>query len=108
MNRDFPTILLFVATTALPLLCGCGAPPQLGDSKEAFAAAEALWTAITAQRGDLVEASAGQLRQLTKAGKIPAEASAALDAIVEEARAERWDSAREDLKKFVKGQRRAT
>ena len=106
MNRYFRTILLFTATTALPALGGCGSLPQMGDSKEALGAADALWTAITAKRSDLVEASADQLRRLKAAGKIPPDAAAAMDDIVERA-APGNGTRRNELRTFVKAQRRA-
>jgi len=105
MLRYWHAVLLTCALAVLPALCGCGAPPQLGGNKEALAAADALWTAVTAKRTDLVETSAGRLAQLKQAGEISADASAALEAIVAQARAGKWDSARDDLKSFVKGQR---
>lgn len=107
MNRHFRATLLLTAVSALSALCGCGSHPQLGDSKEALGAADALWTAVTAKRTDLVDASAKQLTQLKDAGKLPPDAAAALDAIVEQARAGKWDSARDDLRNFVKGQHRS-
>ncbi len=70
MNRYIHALSpVFVIATAL-MLSGCGTPPQLGDNRDALAAADSLWTAITAKRTDLVESSASRLAQLKQADKI--------------------------------------
>jgi len=106
MIRLSRSILLLAAVAVVPLLCGCGPTPQLGSSPEALVAADQLFTAVTAKRTELVDASAKNLAQLKEAGKLPPDAATALDAIVEQARAGQWDTARDDLRAFIGGQRR--
>jgi len=99
--------LAFFAGLVVVLLGGCSRTPQIGGDRECLAAADALWTAVTARQSGLLESSAAEIEQLHAEAKLPDDAFAALGAIIASARAERWPEARVALKTFVRGQRRA-
>src|SRR5581483_230214 len=77
----------------LVVAAGCGRPAQIGSDPEAYKAVDALFTAVTARRADLVDSCDKQLRRLHEQGKLPEAAHRELDAIVARARAGRWDPA---------------
>lgn len=87
------------------LLAGCGSP-QMGADREAFKAVDALYTAVSLRDNKLVDQCAGQLRELRTAGKLPDDAAAALDSIIDEAKAGRWEPSQLRLASFMEAQRR--
>lgn len=89
------------------VLVGCGSPTQVVQDPDAFKAVDALWTAVGAQRVDLIEQVDKQLDQLAVAGKLPAEGRKELKMISDTARKGQWESAARTLKWFIQGQRRA-
>lgn len=88
-------------------ICGCGRPPQVVDNEECFTAVEALWTAVTSKRTDLLEQSVAELQRLHRAGSLPDAGHAELDRIVQLARKTEWRPAAEELHEFMLGQRKA-
>ena len=84
---------------------GCG-PPQVVADEECFSAVDALWTAVTSKRIDLVEQTATELNRLQAKGSLSNEGHAALTKVVDMARAAEWQPAAETLKGFMLGQRR--
>jgi hypothetical protein len=93
------------ACCALIVFCQvCSDTPQLG-SEECLGVADALWTAVTAKRSDLLEQSAAKLEKLRAAEKLSDAAFDQLSGVVATARAGDWPAARATLKKFVQGQR---
>lgn len=88
-------------------ISGCGRPPQVVDNEECFAAVEALWTAVTSKRTDLLEQTATEISRLHTSGTLSDSGHAELDRIVELARKTEWKPAAEDLKKFMLGQRKS-
>ncbi len=85
---------------------GCGGPTQLGPDEQAFAAVDALFTAVTARDERLLGQCEQRLRGLRAAGKLPGGAADFLDGVIGQARDGRWESAAEKLYAFMKGQRR--
>ena len=101
--RCSTTLLL----TALLLTAGgCGGPPQVVANEECFSAVDALWTAVTSKRSDLVEQTATELDRLQTEGSLSDEGHARLAEIIEVARAEKWQDAAVTLKAFMLGQRK--
>ena len=98
---------LLLASFCLVFTGGCGVAPQLGGNEESLAAADSLWTAVTAKKNDLVEQSAGEIEKLHAAGTMPNDAFHSLSQIVASARAGQWPEARKALKTFARGQRPA-
>ena len=88
-------------------IIGCSRPPQVIDNDECFAAVEALWTAVTSKRTDLLEQAATELNRLHKTGSLSDAGHAELDQIVQMARQAEWRPAAEDLKEFMLGQRKS-
>ncbi len=86
---------------------GCGRPPQVVDNEECFAAVDALWTAVTSKRGDLLERTATELDRLHRAGTLSDDGHEALAVIIQQGRVAEWQPAAEKLKKFMLGQRKA-
>ncbi len=96
---------LLVVTLAL---CpGCGRPPQVVHDEECFQAVDALWTAVTSKRSDLVEQTATELDRLQSEGSLSEAGHESLQRIIEQARATEWQAAAEKLKAFMLGQRKA-
>ena len=90
----------------LVLCSGCGRPPQVVNDEECFSAVDALWTAVTSKRSDLVEQTATELDRLVAAGNLSETGHESLTEIVEQARATEWKVAAEKLKTFMLGQRK--
>jgi hypothetical protein len=91
----------------LAALAGCSGTPQLNGDEESLGAADALWTAVTAKRSDLLDKSAARIEELHTAGKLPDDAFQSLQGVIAQAREGQWAEARGALKAFVKGQRPA-
>jgi hypothetical protein len=90
----------------LALAVGCGGPPQLGPDREAFKAVDALYTAVSLRDAGLVAGCAGEFRRLREAGQLPVAAARELEMIVDQTGQGDWETARERLGHFMKGQRR--
>lgn len=97
---------LLAAACLTIFVAGCSPPPQLGN-EESLGAADALWTAVTSKRLELVESSAKRIEALHAQGTMSDEVFQSLTAVIETARAEKWPEARKALKHFVSGQRPA-
>ena len=104
------TALIIAALGLLVLLVvplwGCGKPAQLGPDEEAFREVDALFTAVTARRPDLVDQCEARLRSLHERGKLPDAAHAELRRVIDRARDGRWQAAAERLYDFMKRQER--
>ena len=83
---------MIVAATLLS--AGCGGPPQFGSDEACLKAADALWTAVTAKRIELVDQAESEIQRLHDASRLPDDAFASLSEIVATARAGRWSDAR--------------
>lgn len=103
----FRVARVFLLALVAATLVGCSGTPQLNGDPETLGAADALWTAVTAKRTDLLDKSAARIESLHTAGKLPEDAFQSLQAVIAQARAGQWAEARTDLKAFVKGQRPA-
>jgi hypothetical protein len=78
----------------------------MGGDEDVVKTVDALFTAVTARSEPLLGQCERRLRSHRDAGKLPPEASDYLGAIVEQARAGRWEAAAERLYGFIKAQRR--
>jgi hypothetical protein len=98
-----------VATRLFSLIAltigGCG-PPQIGADKNSFKTVDALYTAVSLRDHKLLDQCEKTLRDLEAKGKLPEAAGKSLEAIVSEARAEKWEIAQSRLGDFMRGQRR--
>ncbi len=103
MKRVFASLLFLVAIFSSH---GCGRPPQVVDSEECFSAVEALWTAVTTKRIDLLEQSAIEIDRLHTDGQLSKEGHEALYEIIQSAQEGEWLPAAKSLKAFMLGQRK--
>lgn len=87
-------------------LGGCSSPPQVLDDEETYSTVDALWTAVTSKRTDLVDRTAERLSSLNAEGKLSKEGLTALEAIIARTRKDEWMPAAQDLKAFIQGQRK--
>ena len=85
------------------ILGGCGRTPDLG-SAEAFRAADALYTAVTSRRVNLLDDVRQQLARLKADGQLSDAASGELDAIMQLARSDQWQAAAEQLDILIRNQ----
>ena len=97
---------MLLASSLAMLLVGCG-PSQLGTDEEALKTVDALYTAISTRRADLLESCAARIDELHTTGKLPDAAFGQLKPIIAEARSGKWDTALRKLYDFMRGQRRS-
>jgi hypothetical protein len=101
------------ATTALTLavflaLSGCGGPAQIGSDEEALKAVDALYTAVSTRRIELLDDCAARIDELHSKKKLPDAAFHQLKPLIAEARAGEWKTALRKLYDFMRGQRGRT
>jgi hypothetical protein len=85
------------------MICGCTQPAPL-ESPEAHSSADALYTAITSRRQDLMSEVETRLMSLNKSGKLSQTALNELTEIISIAKAEKWQNAAERLDTFIRNQ----
>ena len=95
-----------VAVIAVGLYFAFSRPPQMGTSEEVFDTVDALYTAVRGRDEKRLTECAKRLTGYREAGKLPAAAADALDAIIRRARGGSWESAAERLYEFMLAQRR--
>lgn len=88
------------------LVCYWTRPPQMGTSEDAFNTVDALYTAVRSKDEKRVAQCEDRLKGYRAAGKLPAAAAEALDAIIATARAGSWNTATRRLYDFMLAQRR--
>lgn len=99
---------LKLKSTLLPLLLlaglasGCG-PAQL-DSDEAHKATDALYTAVTSKRPDLLNNVESDLKALVTEEKLSADAMKQLQEFIDLARKDNWQQSAEQLDRFIRNQ----
>lgn len=82
-------------------LSGCG--QTVIESEESRMAIDALYTAVTSRRTDLVDACEQRLQSLSAAGEIPPATSRQLADIIAKARQKQWQPAAERLDRLIRG-----
>lgn len=97
-----PRTLCLVVAIAF---AGCRPPSQI-ESDAAFDEVDALFTAVTSHRTDLLEQSQQRLEKLSQQGDVSTQAFQELTTICEKANAGQWKTATERLFQFMRGQRR--
>lgn len=83
-----------------------GSPPQMDYDPDAFAAVDALFTAINARNTSTLSQCEQRLATLAQNGRIPEPAASRLSEIVAIARAGDWMHSGQSLYSFIQGQRR--
>ena len=82
---------------------GCSSAPPLG-TEEVSSTADALYTAVTSRRMELVNAVEEKLNKLHAEQQVSPDAMTALQAIIEQARAGQWQAAAEELDQLIRNQ----
>lgn len=100
-----PARTILVPLALALLLAGCGRAPSMGLDKAVFVEVDALYSAISLNEPAQVERNAARLDQLRAAGRLPEAAHRALARIIAEAKADRWEPARQQLRDFMLDQR---
>ena len=106
MFRSCPRTLLLLLAVLMLLSFGCSRPAQIGVDETAWKEAEALYTAVTARKPELLEASRERLRSLHESGRIQTPAFEQLNRIADQAQGGGWEPAAQSLWKFMRGQRK--
>lgn len=97
MNRMLSALLILTTTI------GCQSAPPLG-SEEVSMTADALYTAVTSRRLELVEAVEEKLKELNANQQVSPAAMTALQAIISQARSGQWQAAAEKLDHLIRNQ----
>ena len=87
----------------LVMAIGCNSAPPLG-SEEVSSTADALYTAVTSRRLELVDAVEENLNKLQAEQQISPAAMTALKAIIDQARTGEWQDAAEELDQLIRNQ----
>lgn len=82
---------------------GCSSAPPLG-SEEVSNTADALYTAVTSRRLELVDAVEENLKRLHAEQQVSPAAMTALQDIIAQARAGEWQAAAEELDQLIRNQ----
>jgi hypothetical protein len=84
-------------------LYGCGQPAVL-NKEEARQAADALYTAVTAKRPELVRSCEKKIASLKASGELSASGADALTQVIAKADAGDWKQAAEDLDRIIRAE----
>ncbi len=103
MANSARTVFVLLPGLAALLLSGCGGSPKL-ETEEATSTCDALYTAITSRRPQLLEDSENRLKQLKNDGKLSVEAFESLTEIIQQARSGDWQGAAEELDGLIRDQ----
>ena len=96
---------LIAASSIALLLAGCIRTPQLGN-EAAMGECEALYTAVTTKRADLLAACRKRLATLHSSGKLSDAAESQLTSVCEQCDRKEWRPAAERLYAFMRAQRK--
>jgi hypothetical protein len=97
---------MFGVLSLVVVICGCWGEHQIGASRAAYKAVDALYTAVGLRDPKLLGRCEEKLRGLREADELPVEAAESLNSIIAEARSGSWEPAQERLSRFMEGQRR--
>ena len=83
---------------------GCGGPAQIGANEEALKAVDALYTAVSTRRIDLLDGCAAKIDEVHSAGKMSDAAFNQLKPLIVEARSGQWEKSLRQLYDFMRRQ----
>ena len=86
-------------------LIGCGGPAQIGSDEEALKAVDALYTAVSTRRIELLDDCAARIEELHSTNKLPDAAFNQQKPLIAEARSGQWQTSLRKLYDFMRGQR---
>jgi hypothetical protein len=98
--------LLFLGALPLLILSGCWGEHQIGPSRKAFRAVDALYTAIGLRDPRLVEDCERRLKSLRESSELPENVAESLESMIADTRRGDWEPAQERLSRFMEGQHR--
>ncbi|MBX3444829.1 MAG: hypothetical protein KF774_20685 [Planctomyces sp.] len=98
--RRSPVVSTLVVSAALAL-AGCTGSPRLASEKSRTAA-DALYTAVTSQRVELLDATEATIAELQRGGELSAEDFDELRAVIAQARSGAWRAAAERLDRLIR------
>ena len=104
-RRRCLTALVLVLLAVLPF-AGCGGTAQIGGDDESLAAIDALYTAVTSRRKELLEQCLTRIDALHSEGKLSQDVHDSLQPITARAKKGEWQQAARDLHRFIEAQRR--
>lgn len=103
-NRSKPgckTVAVFLLLIAV----GCARTPQVIDDPDVYKSVDALWTAMTARKPELLEQVAVRLQKQHEERRLSAQGHARLLQIIARGRAQQWDDGLVQLRALIKAQR---
>jgi len=100
-RRPFLAILLLST-----LLFGCFRAEQVAADPDVFNELDALYTAVTSQRTELLQASTARLKSLHESGKLTDTGFEEISALIRPAEQGRWKESTENLYRFMRAQRK--
>ena len=98
-RRSRRRVLQAVLGAMLLGYCGCG--KTVIESEDSRKAIDALYTAVTSRRMELVDACEQRLKTLAASGEIPPSTMAQLGEIIARTRQQQWQPAAEHLNRLI-------
>jgi len=95
---------LFALVTLL--ITGCGTAPQVVEDEAVFNELDALYTAVTSKRTDLLDACRSRMNKLHDEKRISEAGFAEVSAVIATATEGKWTDAAERLYTFMRAQRK--
>lgn len=93
-------IAALLVSGSLFFASGCG--KTVIESEESRKAIDALYTAVTSKRPDLVDSCEARLAELKTSGELPPPTATQLGEIIARARQQQWQPAAERLDKLIR------
>lgn len=100
-------VLTLVSCLGITALSGCGSPPQVLTDEAVFGELDALYTAVTTKRRNLLEDCQKRITRLHDEQRMSDEGFNEVEAIIALAEQDKWTPAAERLYAFMRGQRKA-
>jgi len=88
------------------MLGGCHSYPQVIEDPAVYKELDALYTAVTTKRRDLLDGCEGRLKELHSAGKLSDAGFAEVNEVIAEATSNSWSDAAQHLYDFMRAQRK--
>jgi hypothetical protein len=100
-------LLILVSCLGITALSGCGSPPQVLTDEAVFGELDALYTAVTSKRRNLMEDCQKRITKLHDEQRMSDAGFEEIEAIIALAEQDKWTPAAERLYAFMRGQRKA-
>lgn len=94
-------VLVVLAAGAI----GCGGSPDV-TSETGLKSLDALYTAVTSRKPELVDQCAKQVSRLKESGDLSGSAADTLEGVIQRAKAGEWQQSAENLDKYIRLQTR--